>query len=436
MKISTFMEQELVNYASYDNLRSIASYIDGQKNTARKILYTVLKKNINQELKVSQLSSKMAEFTQYLHGDASGVIVSMAQNYVGTNNLPLLAREGNFGTRFKPEASAPRYIYTMKDKHTDMLFNKDDEDVLIKQFFEGDEIEPRFYAPTLPLLLINGSMNCMTPGFYQHVMPRKMYSIKEYVERRLKNEDVSDIDLTPHFEGFNGKIVPGPTPNKWEVQGTFERVGNAGIRITELPTGWDLKKYNNFLESLIDKKIIRSFRDRSEKDKFIFEVQVDSKFIGLSDEKIMERLKLVKKETEHFNAIDENNRMRSFEGIHEILEAFITLKKEYIQKRKTHQLNTLKDKMNLEASKYIFIKSINDGVIVINKKSKQEIVDQIVTVDRIIPKDGSYDYLLNISIYKLTTEEMEKAKNSIMTMKSEYKDLAESSVEQIWLRDL
>jgi len=436
LKISDFLNNELVDYASYDNLRSIASYIDGQKNSSRKILHTVLKKNIKDEIKVAQLANKMAEFTQYLHGDASGVVVTMAQNYVGTNNMPLLAREGNFGTRFKPEASAPRYIYTMKEKYTDSLFNKDDEPILIKQEFEGDEIEPRFYIPTLPILLLNGSMNCMTPGFSQHILPRNPDEIKEYIKLKLNNKDTSNIMLTPYFKGFEGSIRQGAESNKWEILGKFERVGTAGLRVTELPTNWDLKKYTKFLDELIDKKVIKDFKDKCENDNFSFEIRADQKFLKLPDEKILEKLKLIKKESEQYNAIDENNKMRLFEGVHDILDSFIEIKREYIQKRKDYQLSVLKDKMNIEASKYLFIKHINEGDIVINKKSKQEIIDQLEEYERIIHKDGTYDYLLNMSIYKLTLEEMNKAKESIMTMKEEYKYLSSSSVEDIWLREI
>lgn len=436
MKISDFLNNELVDYASYDNLRSIASYIDGQKNTSRKILHTVLKKNIKDEIKVAQLANKMAEFTQYLHGDASSVVVTMAQNYVGTNNMPLLAREGNFGTRFKPEASAPRYIYTMKEKYTDTLFNKDDEHILISQEFEGDEIEPRFYIPSLPIILLNGSMNCMTPGFSQHILPRNPDEVREYINLKLKGEDTSHIKLAPYFEGYKGVIRQGAESNKWEILGTFERVGSAGIRVTEIPTNWDLKKYTKFLDDLVDKKVIKDFKDKSEDDNFTFEIRAEQKFLKLPDEKILEKLKLIKKESEQYNAIDENNKMRLFEGVHDILDSFIEIKKEYIQKRKDYQLNVLKDKMNLEASKYLFIKHINEGDIVINKKSKQEIIDQLENYERIIEKDESYDYLLNMSIYRLTLEEMEKAKGNIMTMKEEYKGLNSSSIEDIWLNEI
>ena len=436
MKISDFLNTELVDYASYDNLRSISSYIDGQKNTSRKILYTILKKNIKEEIKVSQLSSKMAEFTQYMHGDASSVIVSMAKKYTGTNNMPIIADEGNFGTRFKPEASAPRYIYTMKNANTEYLFKKDDEPILIEQVFEGDVIEPRFFIPTLPLILINGSTDCITPGFKQHILPRKKEEIIEYIKLSLKGEDTSHIPLTPHYNGFKGTIVNDKSPSSWVFSGVIERIGAIGLRITELTPNWDLKKYNKHLKELVDDKVIKSYKDKSENDNFLFEIHADSSFVNQSDEKILTKLKLLTKETEQYNCVDENNKMRLFESVNHILDAFIEIKKEYLHKRKSHQLGELREKMNFEASRYLFIKYINDGEIIISKKTKQEIIDQLGKYERIVMKDGSFDYLLNIAIYRLTIEEMDKTKANIMEMKEKYKLLNDSSIDDLWSREI
>lgn len=434
MKISTFLNEELVNYASYDNLRKIASYIDGQKNTSRKILYTVIEKNINTELKVSQLASKMAEFTQYLHGDSTGAIVTMAKSYTGTNNLPILTREGNFGTRFKPDASAPRYIYTMKEKYLDSLFSKEDNPVLIEQNFEGDKIEPRFYVPNLPLLLLNGS-NGVTPGYRQFLLPRKVDEVKEYIDKRLKGEDVSHLILHPYYNGFEGEIVQGDASNKWVIKGKIE-TSSTHIIVKDIPPIYDLKGYINILEDLIDKKVIRSYRDKSENDKFHFEILAPITLTKLPHDKILEKLKLLVKVSEFYNAVDENNRIRLFEGVHEMIESYINIKLEYNLKRKSHQLNLLKDKMTYEASRFLFIKNINDGVIQINRKSKQEIIDQLKNIDRIIPKDDSFDYLLSIPIYRLTLEEENKTRETIMKLKEQYQRLNAMTSEAIWLEDL
>ena len=138
--VTKFLNEEVVNFASYSTMRAIASYIDGQKNAGRKVLYSVMNRP-NKDTKVSILSGLIMTDTEYLHGDISGSIITLAQNYAGTNNLPLLTREGNFGSRFETEASATRYIFTAKEKHFDLLFNKDDNSVLIEQYFEMFSID-------------------------------------------------------------------------------------------------------------------------------------------------------------------------------------------------------------------------------------------------------------------------------------------------------
>ena len=122
MRVQDFFNTKLVNYASYDNLRKIASFIDGFKNASRKVMYTVHEKKIKDKTKVLQLSNKCAEFADYLHGSLDGVVVTLAQDFAGTNNIPLLQKSGNFGTRSVQEASAPRYIFANGSKNFFELF--------------------------------------------------------------------------------------------------------------------------------------------------------------------------------------------------------------------------------------------------------------------------------------------------------------------------
>ena len=116
MKITDFFKVDVCNYASYDNYRKIASIVDGLKPSGRKCLYTFIKNNITQPKKVSQLKSETAGATNYLHGEnaLAGVIVNLAQNFTGSNNIPLFTRDGAFGTRLIPEAAADRYIFFSK----------------------------------------------------------------------------------------------------------------------------------------------------------------------------------------------------------------------------------------------------------------------------------------------------------------------------------
>lgn len=148
INISDFFKEDFINYGSYDNTRKISSFVDGFKNAARKVIYTVLKKGKNDEVKLNFLVSDVSKECIYIHGPTSleGVVVGLAQDFVGSNNINLLSPEGSFGSRLIPKASAARYISTKKTKVMDKLFNKDDFSILVEQNFEGYKIEPRFYS--------------------------------------------------------------------------------------------------------------------------------------------------------------------------------------------------------------------------------------------------------------------------------------------------
>jgi hypothetical protein len=72
------------------------------------------------EVKVAQLAGYVSEHTAYHHGEASLVstIVGMAQDFPGSNNVPLLQPLGQFGTRLQvrcshaPQSVAPLHICT------------------------------------------------------------------------------------------------------------------------------------------------------------------------------------------------------------------------------------------------------------------------------------------------------------------------------------
>ena len=436
MKISTFFENDYVDQASYDNLRKIASAVDGQKNASRKILYTIMEKNIKDEIKVSQLGSKVAEFAEYLHGNMDGVIVGLAQNYPGTNNIPLLTREGNFGTRFSQEASASRYIYTYGSKEFFELFRKEDNAILPKQYFEGEQIEPRFYVPNLPLLLINGSEG-VSSGFAQKILSRKSDNLKKAIKHILEGSKYNENLMTPYFEGFNGIVEKGENPGQWLIKGIVTRKSINKVEISEVPIGYDLKSYIDVLDDLEDKKVIQSYKDKSENDQFLFEVNINSKDLkDWDDDTLLSKLKLVKKVTENYTAMDADNKVKVFEDSFEILSYYVSVKLNSLQQRKDYQLQKLEEEIKFDLSKYIFIKNIVENTLVINKRKKSDIENDMDKIENILRKDESFDYLLNMNILSLTEERMEKLLSDIKTKKDNLDKLKNTEIKDIWLQEL
>ena len=208
IKVEEFFNTDYVDSASYDNLRKIGSITDGLKNSSRKIIHTMIDKNIKEKTKVARLTSTVAEHTEYLHGEIglSGVMVNLAQNFVGANNIPFIKRDGNFGTRHKPAAAAPRYIKTRKEDYLDKLYMKDDYPILISQQFEGINIEPRYFMPIIPMLLINGSEG-ISSGFAQKILPRDPKTIISELTKILKGtKKLENVKLgSPYWKGFKVK---------------------------------------------------------------------------------------------------------------------------------------------------------------------------------------------------------------------------------------
>lgn len=428
MKLTQFFNTDYVDQASYDNLRKIASVVDGQKNAGRKILYTVLEKNINDKIKVSQLGSKVAEFAQYLHGSLDGVITGLAQDFAGTNNIPLLQKKGNFGTRHTNDPSASRYIYTYGSENFFNLFNSDDTPILKHQTFEGDKIEPMFYVPNLPMLLVNGSEG-VSSGFAQKILPRDPKELVRYIKTGKGN-------LTPFYKGFTGGIEKGEKPGQWLIYGVCTRKSVNRVEISEVPVGYDLRTYINILDDLEDKKIIQSYKDLSEDDKFKFEVTVPSKLLKQwSDDQLYAKLKLVKKVTENYTVIDENNKIQVYERAEQLLDHYTRVKLEYTEKRKDHLIKKLEQEIRVDFSRYLFIKHVVEEKLIINKRKKKDIEADLEKITDII-KNPTYDYLLNMSIMSLTEERMAKLEDDIKDKKAQLDKLVNTEPRLLWLNEI
>lgn len=157
-----FIDKELIQFSYSDLQRSIPNVIDGLKPSQRKVLYGCFKKNlIKEEAKVVQIAGYIAEHTAYHHGETSlhATIINMAQDFVGSNNVPFLAALGQFGTRAAggKDYASPRYVFTKLNSITRLLFPEEDDSFLESMEEDGLMVEPRYYIPVVPTILLNGS---------------------------------------------------------------------------------------------------------------------------------------------------------------------------------------------------------------------------------------------------------------------------------------
>ena len=441
-KISEFFESDLPAYAAYDNVRKIAQVWDGMKISMRKIIFTLQNKYPRDFVKTETLANVCAAFTNYLHGAANlgGVCDTMAQSFVGANNYPLITgNSGGFGTRIRPVCSANRYTRVSLSEITKHLFLDADNKILEQQFFEGDYIEPKYFMPIFPVLFLNGSTG-MSTAYAHNIFPRDPNEVISYIKKKLAGTERPRLELAPWFRGFNGSVRKNEESGFYECVGVIERNNTTSYTIKELPIGMEYNKYIEHLDKLCDDKISVDYDDKcdTKKDNILFEIKTTREFTRKHEdiESLNKVFKLVKSLPENFTCIDENNRAKTFETVQDILDNFIDIRLKFYQKRKDYLLKTMVDKLTQLASKYYFIKAVVDEVIIVNKKTKKDVIAQIEKIERIKPINGSYDPLLAMQISSLTKEKMEELKKLIEDGKDEYKKTKETTIQDMWLADL
>jgi len=440
MNITDYFNVDVCNFASYDNYRKIGSVIDGLKPSSRKCIYTVIKNNVSAPKKVSILKSDAAAQTQYLHGDQSleGVIVSLAQDFIGSNNIPLLKREGAFGTRLIPEAAAGRYIFTCKEDYLDKIFRKEDDPILIEQNFEGDVIEPKYFVPVLPMLLVNGSIG-LTTGFSQKILQHNPKDLISYIEAKFKGKKELP-KIKPWFNKFNGVVEKSKDKGEgsWLIKGRVDKVSSTEIEITEVPVNYTLESYTEVLDKLEDEKQIKEYKDLSDDGKFKFKVKLSRLDQGIraDDADILEKLKLVTSVTENYTSFDENNKVVEYKTIYELLDHYYDIRLSYYQKRKEWMMADLARKIKESISKYVFINGVITNAIIIAKKEDEQIIKQLEKTEKIIKVNDSYDYLLSMPMRSMTKTHLDKLKEQIKNMKTELDGLRSITVEEMWQKDL
>ena len=438
--LTDYYEKDVPAYAFYDNIRKING-IDGLKLSQRKIIYAAFKRCYDNWIKTDTMCAQTQIDTNYIHGAANleSVIDNLAANYVGANNYPLMTgNSGGFGCRISPRPSAGRYTRVKLSDVSKKLFMEIDNNVLEKQYFEGQYIEPKFLIPIFPVMFLNGS-NGMSTGFSNEIQPRNPEEIIEYIKKKINGVEHPRMQLLPWFRNHLGKVEYNKELDRNESFGVITKNNMTSYTIAELPIGIEYQKYVEYLDKLCDSGTICDYDDRCDPktDKILFEIKTTRDFTRKHEgRKLFEVMHLIKSLPETLCCIDENNRVREFTSIQEILDAYIEIRLKYYNLRKDYLLKTIKKSLEELSSKYLFVKAIVDKTIVVANKKKDDIVKQIEKQPKILKQDGSYEYLLRMQIYNLTAEKLEELKCQIKSKKEEFDSIKKTSVEDMWTNDL
>ena len=459
-----FIHSELIHFSNEDLLRSIPSVIDGLKPSQRKILYGAFLRGLDKtEVKVAQLAGFVSDRAAYHHGEASlnGAIIGMAQDFVGSNNINVLKPNGQLGTRLKggKDAASPRYIWTMLDELTPLIYNPIDDPILNQQNEDGDPIEPEYYAPIIPMVLVNGTEGIGT-GFSTTIPPYNPLEIINNLRNIMKKKQYEPMD--PWWQGFEGQVYKIDDYN-YEIYGQWS-IANNKLTITELPVGKWTSDYKEFLEKLLeniplraktdDKKVKKvkkddektnpfiSYKDNNTDTKVHFELKFEDDYLN-NVKDIDKKYQLYKKYSiTNMHLYSPEGHIKRYDTTEDIMRDYYHVRLELYQKRKEYQLSNLEHQLKLISNKVKFILMVVEKKLDINNKKRCEIEEklEIEKFQKIgatkTATNVSYDYLLTMPIYNLTSEKIEELRKQQDEKQAEYNDLNGRTPVSIWAKEL
>jgi DNA topoisomerase-2 len=435
-KVQEFFDNEYLNYAKYVvESRAIPSVIDGFKPTQRKVAHAASKHwktGKEKPLKVFQLAGNVAATTFYHHGGASleGAITAMAQTF--KNSMPVFQGIGQFGSLRSPEPGAARYISVIFNDNFRLLYQ--DFDLVTPQYEEGEQIEPKFFLPIIPTVLLNGGSG-IAVGFATNILNRHPVDLIDACLAVLDGKDVST--LRPWINGFHGTFTQAQdNVNSWIIKGSYVVKNTSTLEITEIPPSFTYEKYEALLDSLVEKGTITSYDDNSSE-----RVNYTLKFprVNLADlqkrGKVDDTLKMQERETENLTTLDENGKLKVFGSSEEIVRYFVDFRLKYYIKRKDHLIKTLGDELKNLENRARFISEIIAGNITVNNRRKTEIESDLrqMGFDKV---DGSFSYLISMPIHSLTKEKFEEINKLVASRKKTLEKIDKTSPSDMYRADL
>uniref|UniRef100_UPI00398EFC1C DNA topoisomerase 2-alpha n=1 Tax=Pristiophorus japonicus TaxID=55135 RepID=UPI00398EFC1C len=467
-----FINKELILFSNSDNERSIPSLVDGMKPGQRKVLFTCFKRNDKHEVKVAQLAGSVSEMSAYHHGEISLMmtIVGLAQNFMGSNNINLLQPIGQFGTRLNggKDAASPRYIFTMLSTLTRLLYPSVDDNILKYLYDDNQRVEPEWYIPIIPMVLVNGADGIGT-GWACKIPNYDVREIVNNIRRMLDGDD--PVPMRPNYKNFKGTIFE-LNVNQYMINGEISVLNSTTVEISELPVKtWTQPYKEQVLEPMLNgtEKTPALITDYKE-----YHTDTTVRFIvTMTEQKLAEAEAAGLHKVFRLNVpltcnsmvlFDHVGSLKKYESVQEILKEFFDLRFKYYILRKDWLEGMLGAEYKKLSNQARFILEKIEGTLVIENKPKRELIQLLV--DRGYDSDPvkswkesqekeqepdlelteeeetttspgvDFNYLLNMPMWYLTKEKKEELLKQRDVKEKELKDVKMKSPTDIWKEDL
>jgi len=128
-----------------------------------------------------------------------------------------------------------------------IIFNPADDQLLNQQKDDNALIEPEFYMPIVPLVLVNGAEGIGT-GWSTTIPCYNPVDIVANIRRLMAGEDL--VPMNPWWRGFKGEIKL-VSKNRYDIFGVIKKLNDTTVEITELPIHKWTRDYKAELEAMV-----------------------------------------------------------------------------------------------------------------------------------------------------------------------------------------
>ena len=437
--ISDFLDNEYKDYTFYVVLnRACPSLIDGFKTGARKIIHASFKGSLRNgdTKKVTNLAGETMNYSLYQHGDASlnGTIITLSQDF--NFNLNPLYVDGQNGSLRSQDAASPRYLYVRHSKYTPIW--KEDIDILEYEEEEGQQVEPKYYLPIIPVVICQRQEG-MAPGYRFSTMSYNPVDVIDACKEILTSRKAKPLDnmvIHPYVRGIkkkNWKFEEGSWVNYGEFKWDEKK---RAIIVTDIPYDTDFDSFEKLLNKLVENEDIKDWSNHSSGD--IIEYKIDCKkgkwastLKGKAvNHKIESKLKLKKVvPADLLWVVDENKKVRHFNHIKELIDYFVNFRLTKYTDRKKRLVKILEERLKKNDELVKFIELVCKGKLKIRNRAKADIK---VDMDGYkLPME-----LISTPMSKVTIEERDELLKQNESIRNELEYIKKTTEKQMYINDL
>jgi DNA topoisomerase-2 len=319
---------------------------------------------------------------------------------------------------------------------------------------DGTPVEPIFYAPIIPMILVNGSKGIGT-GFSTDIMCYNPNDIIHYLKGKLTNEpSLCNQEFVPYYQGFTGTITK-ISDQKYLIKGKYEKISQDKIRITELPVGtWtdDFKEYLETLTENVDKSgkkispIVKDYDDMSKDTNVdIIITLTKGKLDELEATKLENGCNGLEKAFKLFTTssntnmhlFDADDKLKKYNNVNEIIDDYYITRLSMYQIRKKYLIDAINKELLFLSNKAKYIRENLDGTIDLRRKKHEEVYEMLSNKGYdIIEEENDYKYLTKMPMDSVTQENIDKLEKNLMEKKNELEIISSQTIEKMWLQEL